>query len=272
MKKLIITVAVNGEATSKADNPNVPISPEEVVNDVVACCNAGAAIAHIHGRDEKTGLMAFHPEYYKKILGAIREKCDIITNISTGGNAEDPMERLKGLEANPEMCSLNMGSVNFNNKAFVNPPEIIEKYATHMYEKGIKYNLECFDIGHIDAGLRIAASGKYMGQPFFDLLMNEPGAIPFNLQTMYYFLNSIPDYAEWNAVGVGDAQLPFAVHAILLGGHVRVGLEDTLYYNPGELATNVRLVERIVRIAKELGREIAAPSEAREMLGLAQLG
>lgn len=268
MKKLIITVAPNGESRSKKETPYVPIMADEVIEDVLSCYQAGASIVHLHGRNEDSGTASFAPEYYQRLVAGIRARCDIITNISTGGASEDPLDQLNGLEANPEMCSLNVSSVNFDNRVFYNNPLVVQKFAKIMYEKGIKPDLMCYDLSHIYAAKKIIDSGYYTGVPFFTFLFDEPGAIHYSFKHLCYYLDCLPEGAEWNAAACNESQLPFAVQAIMLGGHVRVGLEENIYYSKGKLATNAQLVERIVRIAHELGREIATPDEAREMLGL----
>lgn len=269
MDKLIITIAPNGESRTKQDNPNIPITVDEVINDAYACYQAGASLVHLHGRDPVTQAISFAPDYYCRIVEGIRKKCDMVINISTGGTTEDPYERLQCLAAKPDLCSLSGGSTNFTGKAFVNHPDVIMNFAKIMYEHHVKPNIECFDLSHITWAKRIASSGYYMGNLSVDILMNEPGNIPYTPRDLLHYVESLPEGTVWNTVGGGEAQLPMAVMAIMLGGHVRVGIEDNNEYVPGQLATNVQLVERVVRIAKELGREIATPAEARQILGLA---
>ncbi len=268
MDKLIITIAPNGENKTKEDTPYVPIMVNDVVDDVVACYKAGASIAHLHGRDEVTQGIGFDVDYYKRVVDGIRGKCDIVINVSTGGVTDNQRERLNGLEANPEIASLNVGSVNFKDFSWSNSPKLIEEFADVLFSRGIKANLEVFDLSHVDNGIRIIESGKYFGPPAFDVLMGSPGALQYNVNNLMAILNNLPKSALWNSVGFNHYQLPIACQAIMQGGHIRVGIEDNIYYKEGQFASNVELVERIVRLAKELGREIATPDEAREMLGL----
>lgn len=270
MDKLMITIAPNGESRTKKDNPHVPLTVEEVIEDVVACYEAGASIAHLHGRVPETGAISFAPDYYCRIVEGVRKRCDIVINISTGGTTDDPFERLGSFAARPETCSLSGGSVNFTGKAFVNHPDVILEFARRMYENGIKPNIECFDYSHIVWAKRIAESGRYIGPLSVDILMEKPGNVPFTPHDLLFYVEALPKGAIWNTVGDKMAQLHMAAMAIIMGGHVRVGIEDNNEYMPGQLATNVQLVERVARLSRELGREIATPDEARAMLGISK--
>ena len=269
MQKLIISIAPNGGWKSKEKNPHLPILVDEVAEDVERCFNAGAAIAHLHGRSEEDlTVRSYNAHYYVRLVKAIRSRCNIVTNISTGGfNSEaEKKEQLNGLEAQPDMCSLNIGSTNFEDKVYYNHPEMNKEFAKVIFERKIKPEFSIFDLSHMYDARKIIESGDHVGTPFFGIAFGMRKDIPLTLGHLQCYIEAMPEGSMWNALGMNECQLPLAVMAILLGGHVRVGLEDVDYYEPGKLATNVMLVERIVRIAKELGREIASAQEAREML------
>lgn len=269
MDKLIITIASNGESRRKKDNPNIPITVEEVVEDVHACYKAGASIAHLHGRDPVTEDINWEPNYYCKVAEGIRSRCDIIMNYSTGGVTKDPFERLQSFAAKPEMCSLSGGSVNFTGNAFVNHPDVIWEFARRAHKAGIKPNIEIFDYSHTVWARRIAESDVYDGPLSVDILMSKPGNVRFTPRDLLFYVEALPKGTLWHTIADGWDQTHMATMAIIMGGHVRVGIEDNNEYLPGQLSTNVQQVERIVRLAGELGREIATPQEALRMLGLA---
>lgn len=268
MEKLIITIAPNGSLPTKEMNPNVPITPQEMIEDIKRCYDAGASVCHIHARD-KHQKTCHDPAYFKAVVDGVKASTNMITQISTGGRASfDPVSRCNGLLANPEMASLSTGSCNFDDHVYENSPEHIMLFAEKMKEKNIKPEFECFDLSMIYWGKKVCEAGLNTGVPYYNLILGVHGALPYDPRYLRTMVDALPEGAVWNSLGVGAAQLKVAVHAILWGGHVRVGLEDNIYYTKGVLASNVQLVERIVRIAKELGREIATPDEARQILGL----
>lgn len=268
MDKLIITIAPNGSLPTKEMNPNVPITPDEMIADIKRCYDAGASICHIHARDanQKT---CHDPEYFKAVVNGVKASTNMITQISTGGRASfDPISRCSGLQADPEMASLSVGSCNFDDHVYENSPEHMVLFATKMKEKGIKPEFECFDLSMVYWGRKLCEMGLNTGVPYFNLILGVHGALPYDPRHLQAYVDALPPGAVWNSLGIGAAQLKMAVHAILWGGHVRVGLEDNIYYTKGVLASNVQLVERVVRLARELGREVATPDEARAILGL----
>ncbi|MCX7654084.1 MAG: 3-keto-5-aminohexanoate cleavage protein [Fervidobacterium sp.] len=270
MDKLIITVAVTGAEVTKAQQPNLPITPEEIAEEVYKSWKAGASIAHIHAR-MPDGTPTQSKEVYAEIKRKIREKgCDIILQFSTGGAVwHKPEERIQCLDAEPEMATLSAGSCNFGEDVFMNTPSFMELLAIRMKEKGIKPEIEIFEPGMVENALRLVKKGLLELPLHFDFVLGVPGAMSGNIEDLVFLVNKLPKGCTWSVAGIGKYELPLAVHAILMGGHVRVGFEDNIYYKKGELATsNAQLVERIVRIAKEVGREIATPDEAREMLGI----
>ncbi|SHE97809.1 3-keto-5-aminohexanoate cleavage enzyme [Desulfacinum infernum DSM 9756] len=269
MEKLIITVAPTGSLPSRAKTPHVPITPKEIVECAVRCESAGAAIVHVHVRDPKDESPSPRFDLFQEVMEGVRSRTRLITQISTGGRAgmgyEERSERLK---LRPEMASLTTGSVNFPNAVYANGPDLIDKLAADMQRYGIKPEMEIFDTSMIANALDLARRGLATPPLHFNFVMGLKGAIPATLENLVHLKNSIPPDATWTASGIAAAQLPMNVHAILAGGHVRVGLEDNIYYRKGELASNERLIERIVRLAGELGREVATPDEARAILGL----
>ncbi|ODN30744.1 3-keto-5-aminohexanoate cleavage protein [Fervidobacterium thailandense] len=270
MDKLIITVAVTGAEVTREQQPNLPITPDEIAEDVYQCWKAGASIAHIHAR-LPDGTPTQSKEVYAEIKRKIREKgCDIIIQFSTGGAVwHTPEERIQCLDAEPEMATLSAGSCNFGDDVFMNSPKFMELLAQRMKEKGIKPEIEIFEPGMIENALRLVKKGLLELPLHFDFVLGVPGAMTGTIDDLLFLVRKIPAGCTWSVAGIGRYELPLAVHAIVMGGHVRVGFEDNIYYRKGELAkSNAQLVERIVRIAREVGREIATPDEARAILGI----
>lgn len=270
MDKLIITAAVCGAEVTKEDTPNLPVTPEELAQEAWNCEQAGASIIHLHVRDEN-GNATQSEEVFRTVVEKIRAKgCKAIIQPSTGGavgmTAE---ERMQPLNLKPEMATLSTGSVNFGNDVFLNTPEYIEIFAKRMQEFGVKPEIEVFEVGMINNALRLVKKGLVEAPLHFDFVMGVPGGIPGEVDDLLHLVRKIPAGSTWTVAGIGRFELPLAVMAILMGGNVRVGFEDNIYYSKGVLAeSNAQLVERIVRIAKEMGREIATPAEAREILNL----
>ncbi|MCC5912664.1 MAG: 3-keto-5-aminohexanoate cleavage protein [Clostridiaceae bacterium] len=269
MEKLIITAALTGAEVTRELQPNLPIAPEEIAEESYKCYKAGAAIVHIHARDEE-GNPTQSYDVYKEIKEKIEEKCDVIFQPSTGGAVwHSPEERLQPVELKPEMATLSCGTCNFGPDVFMNTEEYMEKFALRMKELGVKPELEVFERGMIENAKKLAKKGFVKTPMHFDFVLGVPGACPATPEDLMHMVNCIPEGSTWTVAGIGRHELPLATMAILLGGHVRVGFEDNIYYNKGELAkSNAELVARIVRIAKELGREIATPEEARKILGI----
>jgi len=269
--KLIIKLAPTGMIPRKNDTPHVPITPKEIVRDTHKAYKLGASVVHVHARDEQ-GRPTHKKEYFKEIFRGIREKCpDIIVCATTSGRVTPQVEhRSEVLDLNPEMASLTVGSLNFPQYPSVNSLGTIKTLATLMRQKGILPELEIFEAGFINTSKYLARKG-YLKKPLhFNLLLGSLGSISADIKDLVYLVESLPPGSTWSATGIGRFQTQINLAAILMGGHVRIGIEDSIYYNypKRELATNVKLVKRIVRITKELGREIATPDEAREILGL----
>lgn len=278
MEKLIITAALTGGIHGKEANPALPEQPDEIIKDAIDCWNAGAAIVHLHARDSE-GRGVGDPGVFREINEGIRERCDVVIQNTTGGPGIPVRKRITSLDAAPEMASLNMGSVVFfvgergkeREQPFVNLRSEIEAFAEAMLERGIKPELEVYNpsmFGEVENLI----SRHLIKEPYcVNFVMNVGGmggypGTPKNLITM---LEQLPAGAAFNVSGVGRAQLPLNTMSIILGGHARVGLEDNVFYRKGELASgNAQFVERIMRLAAELGRDVATPSEAREILGI----
>lgn len=270
MQKLIITAALTGAEVTRENQPNLPVSPDEIAQDAYECYKAGASIVHIHARDNE-GKPTQSYDVYKEIKEKIEEKCNIIFQPSTGGAVwHGPEERLQPVELSPEMATLSAGTCNFGSEVFMNTEEYMTKFAKRMKELGVKPEIEVFERGMIENAKMLVKKGLVDSPMHFDFVLGVPGACPATPEDLMYMVRNIPEGSTWTVAGVGRHELPLATMAILLGGHVRVGFEDNVYYGRGELASsNAQLVERMVRIAKELGRDVATPDETREILGIA---
>ena len=275
---VVITVAQTGAIVNKKMNSNVPEQPEEIIESAHACYNEGAAIVHIHARDE-TGENTSNPEVFRKIRDGIREKCNLIIQYSTGGGPNLTQEqRIECLQAEPEMASLNMGTLmrvsgNYAGIPWSNMPHEIELYVSRMKEMGVKPELEVYNFAMFRDVNEIIKKGLVEKPYYINLVLGMKyqgacDATPKILNTMIDFLS---EDAIFNCTAVGSAQNPLTTIAMILGGCVRVGLEDNIFYSKGKPATNAQLVARTVRIAKELGKKPATPDEAREILGLKSL-
>lgn len=273
MDKLIITAALTGAELTRAQQPALPITPQEIGIAAAGCAAAGASIVHVHAR-LPDGTPTQDKEVYRQIIDEVRQRCDVIVQVSTGGAVGmSPQERLAPVFLQPEMATLSMGSVNFGRDVFLNLPDDIEMFARVFQEQGVKPELEIFDSGMLTAAKRWLAKGLLPSPAHFDLVLGVPGGMAGTPQALMYMVSELPAGATWTATGIGAAQLPLTTLAIMLGGHVRVGFEDNIYYRKGELAvSNAQLVARVARIAAELGRQIASASEAREMLGMVWVG
>lgn len=269
MEKLIITAALTGAEVSKEKQPHLPLTPDEIAQAAYECYQAGASIVHVHARDEK-GEATQSLNVYREIFNKIREKCDIIIQPSTGGGTWHSIEeRLQPVFLQPEMATLTTGTCNFGEDVFYNSKAHIEKYAEEMRRLGIKPEFEIFERGMIANALGLLRKGLVQEPLHFDFVMGVPGAIPAEPRDLLYLVESIPKNATWSVAGIGRFELPLAVMAIAMGGHVRVGFEDNIYFAKGMLAqSNAQLVERVAAISRVFGREVAAPDEARRILGL----
>jgi len=274
--KVVITVAQTGAMSSKSMNPNVPEQPAEIAESAYECYNEGAAICHIHARG-KDGLPTADTDIYQDIHDRIRAKCNMIIQDSTGGGPNlSQEERIQCLKTGPEMASLNMGSLMriggpYKGTAWSNLPEEIDHYVKEMAKYNVMPEMEVFNHGMLVDVRRVIKEGLVKKPYYVNIVlgMRYQGAEPATPDTLYSIVKSLPPDTIFNCTGVGSMQTPMATMAMLLGGCVRVGLEDNLYYTKGELAkSNAQLVARIVRIARDLGKEPATPDEARAYFGL----
>ncbi|MCE1166964.1 MAG: 3-keto-5-aminohexanoate cleavage protein [Sphingobacteriia bacterium] len=272
MEKLIITAAISGAEVTKEMNPAVPYRIEEYVREAGLAYEAGASIIHLHVRWDD-GTPTQDKERFRVVMEAIKAKYpEVIIQPSTGGAvgmSDD--ERLQPTELLPEMATLDCGTLNFGgDEVFMNTENTIKVFGERMIKNGIKPELEVFDKSMIDMALRLNKKGYIKSPMHFDFVMGVNGGISGELRDFVFLRGSIPSDATYTVAGVGRYEFPLAMAAIIDGGHVRVGMEDNVYISKGVLAkSNGELVEKVVRMAKELGREIATPDEARKILGLA---
>ncbi len=283
--KIIITVATTGAFQGKEANPNLPETPQEIGQTAYDCWNEGASIVHIHAREKATKRPTSDPDTLREIDAEIRSrKCDIIIQHSTASDyipRMSPEKRIKAIEMGPEMASLDITFtrlVTFGGKEnvwIVTLPEI-EHGARVMLEKGIKPELEIFNPVVMEDVVQMIDKGLLQKPYWFGLVMGmrriNRGYMPYSPRLLMQLVDALPSDSMFSVMGVGSDELPATTQAILLGGHVRVGFEDNVYYGKGQLAeSNAQLVARAARIARELGCEIASPGEARQMLGIPQL-
>lgn len=271
MEKLIITAAICGAEVTKANNPAVPYTVGEIVREAKSAVEAGAAIVHLHVREDD-GTPTQSKARFKECIDAIMKECpDVILIPSTGGavgmTAE---ERLQPTELYPEMATLDCGTCNFGDDVFENTMPMMRTFGRRMMENNIKPEYECFEMGHLDTVLNMARKGEVPGAPMqFNFVLGVQGCTPATVQNLAWMVNAIPAGSTWTATGIGRNAFTLAAAAIVMGGNVRVGFEDNLYLSRGVLAkSNGELVAKVVRLAKELGREVATSDEARQILGL----
>jgi 3-keto-5-aminohexanoate cleavage enzyme len=271
MDKLIITAAICGAEVTKEQNPAVPYTVEEIVREAKSAVDAGAAIVHLHVREED-GTPTQNRERFRECIEAIYKECpDVIIIPSTGGAVGMTAdERLQPTELFPEMATLDCGTCNFGDDVFENTMPMMRDFGKRMLENNIKPEYECFEMGHLDTILTMARKGQVPAAPMqFNFVLGVPGCTPATVQNLCWLVNAIPAGSTWTATGIGRHEFTLAAAAIAMGGHVRVGFEDNLYLEKGVLAkSNGELVAKVVRLAKELGREVATSAEAREILSL----
>ena len=271
MDKLIITAAICGAEVTKEHNPAVPYTVEEIAEEAYKAYKAGASIIHLHVREDD-GTPTQGKERFRQCIDAVKERCpDVIIQPSTGGAVGmSNDERLQPTELSPEMATLDCGTCNFGgDDVFVNTENTIKYFGERMIKLNIKPEIEVFDKGMIDMALRLHKKGFIKSPMHFNFVLGVNGGISATPRDFVFMAESIPQGSTFTVSGIGRSEFPVATMAIISGGHVRVGFEDNVYLSKGVLATsNGELVEKVVRIARELGREIAAPGEARAILGL----
>ncbi len=278
MKPVIITCAITGAETTREKQPNLPITPAEQAKAAKEAADAGASIIHLHVRED-SGKPTQELARFKASIDAIRAAAPgIIIQISTGGAIGESIEnRALPLSLKPEMASLNLGTMNFGDEVFFNHPRDIVGLASRMHQSGVVPELEIYEIGMLESAFRLAKQGILREPLHFQFVLGVPGGMSGETHNLMALLTVLRaglagtpiDDVHWGVAGVGRYQLPLASQALVLGGHVRVGFEDNIFYRKGEVATsNAQLVDRVSRLARELGRPVATPAQAREMLGI----
>jgi uncharacterized protein (DUF849 family) len=287
-RKVMIACAVTGSADTPGKNPAVPVTPAQIAQSAIDAAKAGAAIVHIHVRDPQTTKPSMDVAHYREVVQRIRASgTDVVINLTTGPGArfapgaEDPLkvgpgtnlktaaERVQHVvELKPEICSLDMGSMNMGQYVFVNTPNILENMAVAIRDAGIVPELEVFETGHLLLAKRMIETGHIKGPGMFQICLGISWGQPATSEAMTYMRNLLPKESPWFAFGISLHQFPMAAQAVLLGGHIRVGLEDNIYLGRGQLApSNAALVEKAAKIVEILGDHVATPAEARQMLG-----
>ncbi len=288
--EVIITCAVTGNLTRPDQHPNLPITPEQIADAAIDAARAGAAIAHIHVRDPKTGAPSMELAHYREVVDRIRASdTDLIINLTTGPGgrfvpSEDdpkvaapgstlvrPERRVEHVVAlRPEICSLDLNTMWFGNAVVINTPRNATIMAEAIREAGVMPELEVFDTGDLQLAHQLLADGVLAHPPLFQIVLGIRNGFPATPETLMFARTLLPPDAMWAAMGIGRMEFPIVAQACLLGGHVRVGLEDNLYLEKGVLApSNAALVERAAQIVQLLGRTVATPARARRILGLA---
>ena len=265
----IITIATTGPIAFKTDNPSLPTQPEEIADAVVEGYQAGAAIAHIHVRDEQDRPTA-DLGIARRTIDLISERCPILIQLSTGVGLSVPFEEREALvELRPRMATLNPGSMSFGAGEFLNPPDGVRRLASRMRELGVKPELEIYDTGHLDACLRLLDEGLLAEPLQFSIVLGVRGGMAATPQNLMMMVDRLPKGAVWQVIAIGRPNLELTAIGLALGGNARAGLEDTLYLRKGELARgNSPLVRRAVELARALDRPVADVKQAEALLSL----
>lgn len=291
-RNVIISCAVTGAGDTMDRHPAIPVTPQQIADAAIEAAQAGAAVAHVHVRDPETGAHSHDTALFREIVERVRASdTDVILNFTAGGGGDwvpdpkdpsragpgsdiqTPEERHEPVgELLPEICTLDCGSYNFADFVYFNPAEWIRRQARLIRESGVKPEIECFDLGHVRLGRQLIDEGLIEGDPLFQLCLGIPWGAEADPETMLAMRNKLPANARWAAFGIGRMQIPMAAQSVLLGGHVRVGLEDNLYLEKGVFASNGQLVEKVRSVIENLGARTQTPAEARESLGLRQPG
>lgn len=284
----ILTCAVTGGHPNVHKHPDYPITPAQIAQNCVEAAKAGAAIAHIHVRDPETGMRSGDPALFREVVERIRDAgCDVLINLTTSEGARftpgennpgvggpgttlvQPLERLRHIEElRPDICTLDVASFNFGEVIFVNTPAHLRIMAGRIQALGVKAELEVFEPGHIVFAKKLIDEGLIDGPPMFQLCLGIPHASPATSEILDVMRNMLPADARWSAFGISRTEFDIVAQAVARDGNCRVGLEDNLYIGKGQFASNLQLVERAVRIIRELGREPATPAQAAERLGI----
>ncbi|HEX5643652.1 MAG TPA: 3-keto-5-aminohexanoate cleavage protein [Thermoleophilia bacterium] len=268
---VVITAALTGSRITREQTPAIPVTPEEIAAEGIAAWRAGAAIVHVHVRDA-AGRGAQDMDAFRRVVSVLRAETDVVLCLTTSGIPGRNLptaERIAPLALRPEMASFDAGTIRMDAGMFVNEPEFLDALAREAREQGVRLELECFDLGMVETALRYHAAGKIPAPLHFQFVTGTRYGMPATAQALVAAVDLLPTDATWSVIGVGRNQTPMAMLALAMGGHVRVGLEDNIHYRRGELATgNAQLVERAVRLAREIERPVATPDQARGILGL----
>jgi uncharacterized protein (DUF849 family) len=287
-REVIVTCAVTGSGDSVGKHPDIPITPQQIAEAAIEAAKAGAAIVHCHVREPETGQPSRKVEYYAEVVERIRASdVDAVINLTAGmggdffpkednpaeaGPGSDivpALERLAHVEVlRPEICSLDCGTLNFGEGAYVSTVPMLRTMAGRIKELGVKPELECFDSGHVWFANQLIKDGLVEDPPLFQICLGIPWGAPATTAAMKTMTEMVPPGANWTAFAIAAMEMPMVAQSVLLGGHVRVGLEDNLYLERGVFASNAQLVEKAVRIIELLGARAVGPAQAREKLGL----
>jgi uncharacterized protein (DUF849 family) len=287
---VMVTCAVTGAGDSTGRSPHVPVTPRQIATACIEAAEAGAAVVHIHVRDPATGKAARKLEYYEEVVDLVRSSAvDVVLNLTAGMggdlylDADDPSKIAEGTDLatpyermahvhklRPELCTIDCGSMNFGDHVVVNRSADLEKMARLAQEWGVKPELEVFDMGQVNMAGRLVAQGLVAGRPLFQFCLGIDGGAAASAESIFAMRSMLPGNAIWAAFGISQHEMPMVAQAVLLGGHVRVGLEDNLYLERGRLATNGQLVEKAVRIVRDLGAKTLTPAQARTLLGVSK--
>ncbi|MEV0558733.1 3-keto-5-aminohexanoate cleavage protein [Streptomyces sp. NPDC050597] len=291
---VVITCALTGAGDTVRKSPHVPVTPEQIARSAVEAADAGAAAVHIHVRDPETGAPSRDPRLYREVVERIGETgTDVVVNLTAGMGGdlvvdpEDPLRHLPGTDLVggldrlphvedllPDICTLDCGSLNFGDGSnlYVSTPDMLRTGARRIQELGVRPELEIFDTGHLWFAKQLRTEGLLDDPTVFQLCMGVPWGAPADPGVLQSMVNMLPEGAQWASFALGRMQMPWVAQSVLLGGHVRVGLEDNLYLGKGARATNAQLVERAVTIVEAMGARVATPDEARLKLGLKPRG
>ncbi|RZE51008.1 NADPH:quinone reductase [Streptomyces albidoflavus] len=289
-ENVIITCALTGAGDTVRKSPHVPVTPEQIARNAVEAAAAGAAVVHIHVRDPETGDPSRDPKLYREVVERIKETgTDVVINLTAGMGGDlvidpdDPLTHLPGTDLVgglerlphvedllPDICTLDCGSLNFGDGSnlYVSTPDMLRAGARRIQELGVRPELEIFDTGQLWFAKQLLAEGLLDAPTVFQLCMGIPWGAPADPGVLQSMVSMLPDGARWASFALGRMQMPWVAQSILLGGHVRVGLEDNLYLGKGNKATNAQLVERAVTVTESIGARVATPDEARATLGL----
>ena len=285
---VIIACAVTGSGDTVGKHPAIPVTPEEIANAAIEAAQAGAAVAHCHVREPGSGKPSRRVELYEEVVERIRASgVDVIINLTAGMGGDyvpDPDDPTKGIEGTdlvnamerlahvekiqPEICSLDCGTLNFGDSVYMSTPPMLRTMAKRIQELGVKPELEIFEMGHLRFANQLVAESLVDAPPLYQICLGIPWALDADPDTMRIMRDKLPADANWFSFGIGRHQMPMAATAAILGGNVRVGLEDNIYLEKGVFASNGQLVERAKEIVRLLGGRTLTPGEAREKLGL----